>query len=194
MAPGSSGLGKLNVGNPPSGANCAATAVGATKPACATARMKTSPPTPCIAVYTAETSRGPSPSNDTARATYASSTAPSRVQKSSDCAMPATAPTAAIHAEMSASAGGTIWLPSPRYTLYPLSSGGLCDAVTITPAAQPNSRTAKARTGVGSASGSTIAMIPAPAMMRAVSRANTSELRRASYPTTTLRSSSLATR
>ena len=67
MAPGSSGLGKFTVGNRPSGANWAATAVGASKPACAAARMKTSPPTPCMAVYTAETSRGPSPSNDTAR-------------------------------------------------------------------------------------------------------------------------------
>ena len=94
-----------------------------------------------------------------------------------------------MQAEISASAGGTIWLPSPRYTLYPLSSGGLWDAVTITPAAQPNSRIAKARTGVGSASGSTIAAIPAPAMMRAVSRANTSEFRRASYPMTILRPS-----
>ena len=39
-------------------------------------------------------------------------------------------------AEMSWSSGGTIWDPRPRYTLYPLSCGGLCDAVTITPAAR----------------------------------------------------------
>jgi hypothetical protein len=39
---------------------------------------------------------------------------------------------------------------------------------------------ANASTGVGSAEGSTIAVTPVPDMMRAVSRAKTSELRRAS--------------
>ena len=38
-------------------------------------------------------------------------------------------------------------------------------AVTITPAAQPSSRIAKARTGVGNAEGSTIAVIPAAVPM-----------------------------
>ncbi len=55
----------------------------------------------------------------------------------------------AMCALISRSTGETIWLPSPRYTLYPLSAGGLWLAVTITPAAQPRCRTANASTGVG---------------------------------------------
>ena len=51
------------------------------------------------------------------------------------------------------SAGGTICAPSPRYTLYPLSFGGLWLAVTITPAAQPRSVMETASTGVGSGRG-----------------------------------------
>ena len=41
------------------------------------------------------------------------------------------------------------WQPFPQYTLYPLYSLGLCDAVTITPAAAPSSCTAAATNGVG---------------------------------------------
>ena len=50
----------------------------------------------------------------------------------------------------------------------------------MTPASQPKCRIAKATTGVGKAFGSTMAVMPTTAMIRAVSRANTSELRRAS--------------
>ena len=67
--------------------------------------------------------------------------------------MSATAPTASMAAEISVSAGGTICAPSPRYTLYPLSFGGLWLAVTITPAAQPRSVIETASTGVGSGRG-----------------------------------------
>ena len=66
-------------------------------------------------------------------------------------------------AEMSTSAGGTIWAPVPRYTLYPLSAGGLWLAVTITPAAAPSSVTFQASTGVGIGRGSSSARTPAAA-------------------------------
>ena len=42
---------------------------------------------------------------------------------------------AAIAASISASSGVTSCAPWPRYTFSPLSCGGLCDAVTCTPAA-----------------------------------------------------------
>ncbi len=48
------------------------------------------------------------------------------------------------------------------------------------PAAQPSSRMAKARIGVGSGRGITHAVNPAPVITSAVSRAKTSELWRAS--------------
>ncbi len=53
------------------------------------------------------------------------------------------------------------------------------------PATQPSSRIANARIGVGSGRGITQAVKPAPVITSAVSRANTSELWRASYPITT---------
>ncbi|CAB4620811.1 unannotated protein [freshwater metagenome] len=49
---------------------------------------------------------------------------------------------------ISASMGGMICEPVKSNTLYPLSAGGLCEAVTIIPAEQPNSRTANATSGV----------------------------------------------
>jgi hypothetical protein len=61
-----------------------------------------------------------------------------------------------------------------------LSAAGLWLAVTITPADTPSSRTANASTGVGSSRGSRIARTPAPAMIWAVSIANSFELRRPS--------------
>src|SRR6266508_1044415 len=97
----------------------------------------------------------------------------------------ASGPTASIAAAISASAGGTICDPSPRYTLYPLSCGGLCDAVTTTPATAPRCRIANATTGVGVGSSIRTASSPAPRTTAAVSRANTSDLCRASYPITT---------
>ena len=68
--------------------------------------------------------------------------------------------TRAIWSAIAASCGGTIWAPSPRYTLYPLSVGGLCDAVTITPAVASSSVIDQASTGVGSGSGRSIARTP----------------------------------
>ncbi len=44
--------------------------------------------------------------------------------------------------------------------MYPLSCGGLCDAVTMTPAETPRWRIANASTGVGSGRGSTDAVKP----------------------------------
>ena len=64
-----------------------------------------------------------------------------------------------------------------------LRRGG--EAVTMTPAAQPSSRIAKASSGVGNVRGMTSALNPAPVMISAVSRAKTSELWRASNPITT---------
>jgi hypothetical protein len=43
----------------------------------------------------------------------------------------------AMAASISRSVGGTICMPPSRNTLYPLSAGGLCDAVIWTPAAAP---------------------------------------------------------
>ena len=47
------------------------------------------------------------------------------------------------------SCGGTIWPPSAQYTLYPLYSGGLWEAVNTIPASHPKWRTAKDNSGVG---------------------------------------------
>ena len=85
-----------------------------------------------------------------------------------------------MRAEMPVSWGGTIWAPSPRYTLYPLSAGGLCDAVTTTPAAASISVIDHASTGVGTNWSNSIARMPNAAITHAVSSANTSLLRRAS--------------
>ena len=56
----------------------------------------------------------------------------------------------------------------------------------MTPASTPRWRIAKASTGVGNGRGSTMARRPAPIITAQVSRANWSDLCRASYPTTTL--------
>lgn len=47
------------------------------------------------------------------------------------------------------SCGDITWEPLPQYTLYPLSSLGLWDAVTITPVAAPYRMVAKDTKGVG---------------------------------------------
>lgn len=47
------------------------------------------------------------------------------------------------------SCGGIIWAPLFQYTLYPLSSLGLCEAVTITPANKRFSAIANGTNGVG---------------------------------------------
>jgi hypothetical protein len=54
-----------------------------------------------------------------------------------------------MHAAISASTGDTICAPSAVKTLYPLSAGGLCDAVTTTPAAAPEPTMFQASMGVG---------------------------------------------
>jgi hypothetical protein len=144
-----------------------------------------SQPTPCRAVYTVLTwARGADPTAAVA-ATYASTTdsgAVSYAARGSSVTSRVSA-TRWISAAMATSSGETIWDPAsvpPRYTLYPLSLGGLCEAVTITPALAPRWRTAKANTGVGSSRGSSTARTPAPAMIDAVSVAKTCELRRPS--------------
>ena len=85
-----------------------------------------------------------------------------------------------MHAAMPVSCGGTIWAPSPRYTLYPLSAGGLCDAVTTTPAAESVWVIDQASTGVGTCWSNNRTRMPMFAQTRAESSANTSLLRRAS--------------
>ena len=57
------------------------------------------------------------------------------------------------------SIGGTICPPSFQYTLYPLYSGGLCEAVKTIPQVQPSSFTAKDNSGVGLNSLKTYALI-----------------------------------
>ncbi len=92
----------------------------------------------------------------------------------------ASGPTASICAEISASDGGTIWAPSPRYTLYPLSRGGLWLAVTCTPAQHPRWVTPNATTGVGSGRSPRWTGNPAAASTAAASRAKRSDRWRAS--------------
>ena len=70
----------------------------------------------------------------------------------------------------------------------PLSAGGLWLAVTITPAAARVPVIENARTGVGTTCGKSSARTPRAAHTRAVSSANASLLRRASYPMITPRS------
>jgi hypothetical protein len=68
-APGSSGFGNATVGKSGSGSACAATDMGAGNPAaCSTLRI-TSVPTPCIAVCTMLSSRGPSETSPATAAT-----------------------------------------------------------------------------------------------------------------------------
>ena len=80
-----------------------------------------------------------------------------------------------MHAAIAVSIGGTIWAPSARYTLYPLSPGGLWLAVTITPAQAPASTTEKAMTGVGNGRSNRCTAIPCPAKTAAESSAKTSD-------------------
>jgi hypothetical protein len=96
-------------------------------------------------------------------------------------------PTASMAFAMPPSCGGTICAPLPQYTLYPLYSGGLWLAVTITAAAAPSCPRAKAVTGVGDTSRNTHAGMPSAASTMAVSCANSRLMRRPSRPTTTPR-------
>ena len=99
--------------------------------------------------------------------------------------MDSTVPTASISAEISTSAGATIWEPSPRNTLY------RCPAVDC---ARPSPRRRRRLPSAGwrrpepgrQRPRRTIARIPAPTITAQVSRANWSDLWRASKPTTTL--------
>ena len=99
-----------------------------------------------------------------------------------------------MRSEISVSTGLTICEPLSRKTLYPLSAGGLCDAVTTTPAAASSPVIDHASTGVGCTPGWSIERIPIAASTRAVSRANTSLLRRASLAMTTPRTAAFSIR
>ena len=90
-----------------------------------------------------------------------------------------------MRASIPASAGGTICAPSPRYSLYPLSAGGLWLAVIMIPAAAQRWRTAKASSGVGRRAGSMCTRMPAPARTLATSSAKSADRCLASQPTTT---------
>jgi hypothetical protein len=116
MAPGSSGFGKETVLKSGSGSACSATCTGSGKPARRKASVSVGPPTPCRAVCTVRTSRGePSVSTVPVRARYPSTTSsPSTSQPDSGRGTPASGPTAAMRAAISASAGGTICEPPPR--------------------------------------------------------------------------------
>ena len=81
---------------------------------------------------------------------------------------------------MAAAASVVIWQPSAPYTLYPLYLDGLWDAVTMMPAAQCNSRTAKDRQGVGMSSGYMCTVMPFAANTPEAVRANRSDLIRES--------------
>ena len=85
-----------------------------------------------------------------ARATYASTNSSPTVVQSSlrGIAVSGSDATAAMCAAICSSAGGTI-CDGPTYTLYPLSWGGLWDAVTTTPATQSRWRMPNATRGVG---------------------------------------------
>ena len=114
--------------------------------------------------------------------------ASSKMEKSSLAGIWEIGPTARIEASISMSAGEMMRAPAPpgpprvvpKYTLKPLSSGGLWLAVIMTPAHASSARTAWANTGVGSTRGKTSARRPAPAATRAVSSANAAEWRRPS--------------
>ena len=90
-----------------------------------------------------------------------------------------------MHAAIPASWGGTIWHPLPQYTLYPLYSFGLCDAVTMMPAAAPFSATHVARSGVGTIRAKRCTGTPRATQTEAASRANSSERCRPSKPMAT---------
>ena len=189
-APGSSGLGESTVGKSGSGSNCSATTTTSSKPARTSASRQTRPPTPCRAVSTIRSGAGAAARTERTAASRYSSTmsAPTVRQPEAGRGTRAAGPTAAMRRAISSSSGGTIWAPRPgsvtarppRYTLYPLSPGGLCEAVTMTPASAPRRRSAKASTGVGQQPSNRTARPPAPVTTRAVSRAKTSESRRAS--------------
>ena len=89
-------------------------------------------------------------------------------------------------ASINRSSGGTICAPSAVYTLYPLSAGGLCDAVTWMPATAPSARTWNAVMGVGSGPGMTRTTNPAAESTSATAAANSTDPCRASRPTITV--------
>ena len=61
---------------------------------------------------------------------------------------------------ISPSKGGTSCPPSSQYTLYPLYSGGLCEAVKTIPHWQPKCLTAKDNSGVARRSSNKKTSIP----------------------------------
>jgi hypothetical protein len=119
-APGSSGFGNDRVGKSGSGSACSVTTCGAGRPAWANAVNATTPPTPCIGVYTV-TSRGrrtataDGSTNPTMALRYRSTTSgPRRCTRSSSSVASGssrTGPTASIAAEISRSTGETICDP-----------------------------------------------------------------------------------
>ncbi len=134
MAPGSSGLGKRTVGNAGSGSSCSSTGSTRVKPASASTRASTRPPTPCRDVVTTRSAaRSVGPVDVPARsarsctdATYASTTSrPKTRHPDSTRGTPDGGPAAAMASAMRASWGGTICAPCPasvttrppRYTL-----------------------------------------------------------------------------
>src|SRR5690554_7674576 len=77
---------------------------------------------------------------------------------------------------MAASWGGRSCPPSLQYTLYPLYSFGLCDAVMTTPAEHFKWRTAKDNCGVGRKSPKRYTLIPLAAKTSAARREKCLEL------------------
>ena len=169
----------------PARARCAS---AGTRPSSTHRPLGRAPPraSPC----TRPTRRAPctSESPTSARWNASITSSPSRVTRESSSAAigtSANAPTASIAAEIAVSTGGTISAPSPRYTLYPLSVGGLCDAVTITRGATEVTHRERQQRRRQAAAATRTRRIPAPANTAALSSANTSLLCHASHPMTT---------
>ncbi len=81
--------------------------------------------------------------------------------------------------------GATTWAPSFQYTLKPLYSLGLCEAVTTQPLWQPSSRMANESSGVGRRASNRNTVMPLAEKISAAMRANSGLLLRESCATAT---------
>ena len=149
----SSGLGLATVGKLPSGVLCASTSCTLVKPAFTKAGGTLTIEVPCNAVKTMFKSVLPALFKDNPAIIsvyFSSSSVPTFSISASFASQRISSNLVARTCSMTPlSCGGTNWPPSFQYTLYPLYSLGLCEAVKTIPKSQPNSRTAKLSSGVG---------------------------------------------
>ena len=153
-AAGSSGLGDCTVGKLPSGVAWASNTCTFLKPKRSSAGGTMVMEVPCRAVKTRFKFAFPIPGFMLNWATFWryswSASSPNSAMRSSPPSHRMSSNwTSRTARRMAWSCGGTSWPPSSQYTLYPLYSFGLWEAVKTMPAWHPYCRTEKLNWGVG---------------------------------------------